>query len=169
MLSLYQFSPTSNNLLLPPPKEMFFCLFTVYSVWSTAMHVFRSHTVSALSDLAKKTFLSEIVKYFNCLEFRKTWENKLLYPIDNIFQLSNRKSEISNSREHQLMFFYLYLFENSASVTHLSCFSVFVHLEFKRKLFHSLSWNYTRSRPQQSSSTLVFKPKGSENIFIFRR
>ena len=114
-------------------KKFFFCLFTVYSVWSTAMHVFRSHTVSALSDLAKKTFLSEIVKYFNCLEFRKTWENKLLYPIDNIFQLSNRKSEISNSREHQLMFFYLYLFENSASVIHLSCFSVFVHLELKRK------------------------------------
>ena len=87
-------------------------------------------------------------------------------PIDNRFQLSNWKSEISNSREHQLMFFYLYLFENSASVTHLSCFSVFVHLELKRKFFHSLSWNYTRSRPQQSSSTLVFKPKGSENIFI---
>ena len=36
------------------------------------------------------------------------------------------------SREHQLMFFYLYLFENSDPVTHLGCVSVFVHLELKR-------------------------------------
>ena len=51
--------------------------------------------------------------------------------------------------------------EDSVAVTHLGCFSVFVHLELKRKLFHSLSWNHIRLRPQQSRSTLVFKLKST--------
>ena len=50
--------------------------------------------------------------------------------------------------------------ENSAPVIHLGCFSAFFdRLEMNRKFFHSLSWNHTRQGPQQSRSTLVFKPK----------
>ena len=65
------------------------------------------------------------------------------------------------------MFFYLCLFENSASVIHLGCFSVFVHLELKRNSFIRCRGTI----PVQDHNSQVlhsFLSQKAQRIYLFR-